>query len=269
MITVSIVTYKVDLDELRLCLSCLTSPLISTIYLIDNAAEERVRNFSKNYKNIKYIPSENIGYGAAHNIALRQALDEGGIYHLVINSDISFDPHIIDTIYSFMENHDEVGQIQPKILNPDGSLQYTVRLLPTPFDVFARRFLPKFIYKSRNDRYLLKKSDHSKPFNVPYHQGSFMFLRLKAISKIGLFDERYFMYPEDIDLTRRIHSEYETLFFPDVSIIHNHRAASYFDWEMTKIHCINMIKYFNKWGWFFDRTRRRYNKKVLKSINKT
>ena len=121
--------------------------------------------------------------------------------------------------------------------------------------------------RRRNERYLLSEFDHSRELNVAYHQGSFMFLRVEALRRTGLFDERFFMYPEDIDLTRRIHSSYLTLYYPSETVVHCHRAASYRNLRLLAIHCINMARYFNKWGWLRDPERRRVNRKILSDIN--
>ncbi|ULQ59885.1 hypothetical protein K7I13_00590 [Brucepastera parasyntrophica] len=102
--------------------------------------------------------------------------------------------------------------------------------------------------------------------NVPYLSGCFMFFRVAALITEGFFDERFFMYPEDIDITRRIHRKYKTMYYPDISIMHIHEAASYKDKKMLKIHIINLIRYFNKWGWFFDKERRTINKNVLTQL---
>lgn len=93
-----------------------------------------------------------------------------------------------------------------------------------------------------------------------------MFFRVSALVKTGLFDERFFMYPEDIDLTRRMHELFPTIYWPDVSVVHAHRASSYHSVKMLRIHAINMIRYFNKWGWFHDPSRKRFNTKILDSI---
>ena len=73
----------------------------------------------------------------------------------------------------------------------------------------------------------------------------------------------FFMYPEDIDLTRRIHKKYRTVFYPKVSIVHHHEQSSYKNRKMLWVHIVNLIRYFNKWGWFFDRERRAMNKEIL------
>lgn len=120
--------------------------------------------------------------------------------------------------------------------------------------------------ENMNIRYQLKFDDHKKEMNVPYHQGSFMFFRLECFKKVGLFDERFFMYPEDIDITRRMHRWYRTMFVPSVTIVHAHRAASYKNKKMLKIHMVNMIKYFNKWGWIVDKERSAWNRKLLDEL---
>lgn len=261
-LTVSIVTYHTAIDELDKCLECLTSDKIAHIYIIDNGAEQRLQSWAEGKPKLSYHPADNPGFGAAHNIAIRMAAKEGAAYHLVMNSDVAFDPDIIDRIYDFMQSDGTVGMVQPRILYPDGSQQYTCRRLPTTLDVFGRRFLPQSLFSKRNDKYLLKSLDMSVTHNIPYHQGSFMFIRMSALQEAGLFDERFFMYPEDIDLTRRIHRRYKTLYFPMCEIIHYHRAESYKNLRMTKIHIINMIRYFNKWGWWFDAERRKFNRRI-------
>jgi GT2 family glycosyltransferase len=98
---------------------------------------------------------------------------------------------------------------------------------------------------------------------VPYLSGCFMLLRTSALIDVGLFDERFFMYPEDVDLTRRIAARYETIFFPHVSVYHEHGAASRKSLKMFAVHFFNMVRYFNKWGWLVDPGRRELNRKTL------
>lgn len=266
MITVSIVTYKTSTEELIQCLKSLTSPLVSTIYIVDNSSQKYIADFCTQYPNVEYIGSENVGYGAGHNQALRKVLQTKEKYHLVLNSDVYFEPFVMDKLAAYMDVHTDVAQVQPNVTYPNGEMQYTCRLLPTPANLIFRRFLPKAIVEELNVRYMLKFDNHKKQMNIPYHQGSFMFFRISCFENVGLFDERFFMYPEDIDITRRMHKYYKTMFIPDVTIVHAHRAASYKSKKMLKIHMINMIKYFNKWGWFFDKERSSWNKQLLKEL---
>lgn len=265
-VTVSIVTYKTDIEELKKCLASLSSSMIKKIYVVDNSQQQYLADFCKGQEKVEYIPNENVGYGAAHNIAIRKALDSGVKYHLVLNSDVYFEPETLEKLVEYMDGHEDVAQVQPNIIYPNGKIQYTCRLLPTPANLVFRRFLPKRMVVGMNYRYQLKMFDRKSELNVPYHQGSFMFFRLECFKKVGLFDERFFMYPEDIDITRRMHREYKTMFWPGVTVVHAHRAASYKSKKMLKIHMWNMIKYFNKWGWIFDAERNKWNKELLNEI---
>lgn len=74
------------------------------------------------------------------------------------------------------------------------------------------------------------------------------------------------MYPEDIDLTRRIHAVAKTLYWPGATVVHAHRAASYRSMRMAWIHAVNMARYFNKWGWFRDPERRVVNAATMREI---
>lgn len=258
-ITASIVTYRTDTEELRRVLSLLSDSEAGRIYVVDNAAEPRICRICADYSRVVYIPSDNCGYGAGHNQALRLALDMGVSYHLVMNSDLSFAPEALSQIADFMDAHPDTGAVQPRIVSRDGSLQYTVRRLPSPVDLIGRRFIPGWTRTRRNRRYEMQDKNHDKSFEAPVLQGSFMFMSCEALRHVGVFDERFFMYPEDIDLSRRINEAYRTLYIPEPEIVHDHRRASYGSMRMLAIHCMNMIRYFNKWGWLSDPGRRKEN----------
>lgn len=266
-LTVSIVTYHTPLCELEQCMLPLQADVVDTVYIIDNSHQSYIAQFCEQYSKVIYVGGENVGYGAGHNKAIREVLPKNVPYHLVMNSDICFTADVLDALVAYMDTHLDVAQVHPKVLNPDGSLQYTVRMLPTPVDLIFRRFLPNWVMRERNSRYLLQFANHDREMNIPYHQGSFLFFRTAALREVGLFDERFFMYPEDIDITRRMYRHYRTMYYPAVSIVHNHRAASYTSVRMLYIHIVNMIRYFNKWGWFFDSERKRINKQLLMELS--
>ncbi len=165
------------------------------------------------------------------------------------------------------DNHD-VGSIMPKVLNMDGSVQYLCKLLPTPSDLLFRRFVPRFIpfTKKLNERYELQFWNYSDIANIPNLSGCFMFLRTSSITEVGLFDENMFMYMEDLDLTRRVHEKYKTLYFPKVEIYHAHNRESYRSKKLLVIHLKSAFYYFNKWGWFFDHKRKKINKNLMQNL---
>lgn len=267
MITVSIVAYHHRVSEIRQVMNCVLADSVDKLFIIDNSSDDSLRELENVSDKVRYIHSVNRGYGAGHNIAIREAMEMGSTYHVVVNPDIYFENGVLMQLVAYMEEHEDVGQIMPKVYYPNGDLQYLCKLIPTPLDLIFKCFLPSVFIEKRMFKFQLRFTGYNKIMNVPYLSGCFMFFRVSALQDIGLFDERFFMYPEDIDMTRRMHEKYKTIFFPNVSIIHGHAAASKTNFEMLKIHVLNIVKYFNKWGWIFDSKRKKINKQRLKELN--
>jgi hypothetical protein len=162
-----------------------------------------------------------------------------------------------------MEENDKCGLVMPKILYPNGNTQYLCKLLPTPMDLIVRRFIPSHAYKEHRDYdYEMQWSGYDKIMEVPSLSGCFMFLRCSALKEVNGFDERYFMYAEDLDLCRRIGQRYKTMFYPYVSVFHEYEKGSYKNKKLLKYHIESIVKYFNKWGWFFDKEREERNSQI-------
>lgn len=268
-IIISIVTSQNTDDIVKRGInSTLNTNLITRIYIIDNSPTDKIRGLCDNPK-INYIfNNANIGYSRGHNIAIRKAMEQKSRYHLVLNPDIYFEKGTIEKLYDFMENNPDIGLVMPKILYPDGSIQYLCKLLPTPMDLIQRRFLPASKYlDKRNFLYELRFTGYDKMMDVPYLSGCFMFIRTAVLRRVGLFDERFFMYMEDVDLSRRIHKHYRTVYYPEVSVFHRHEKGSYKNTKLLIYHLQSAIRYFNKWGYFFDKDRQEINKKILKKLN--
>ena len=273
MLTSSIVVYITSRDvnkenELRTIINCISASIIDRLFVIDNSPTDQLKSFIESQSDkIEYIFSnKNLGYGAAHNIALRRAISEKSDYHVVLNSDIYFEKGTIETLKKYMDDDRSIGSVMPMVKYPDGEIQYLCKLQPTPIDLIGRRFIPTKLFSSRNTKYELRHSGYDKVMNVPCLSGCFMFLRTDILSEIGIFDEDFFMYCEDFDLYKRIHKKYKTVFFPAVSIVHSHKKESYKSSAMFWCHIKSALHYFNKWGWFFDGERRRVNKRILKEI---
>ena len=278
MLNISLVLYKPDWigEVVPLLRELVRVQCLHKIYLIDNSPADATAEW-RAYANsntgeawatcIEYrFIGENIGYGRGHNHALRESIYDGVAFHLVMNSDMVVRAEDIDTLCAFMQSEPLVGQVMPRVVYPDGTTQYLCKLLPTPLDVFGRRFLPRRWMARRNARYELRMFGYDRPLNVPYLSGCFMLLRTQAAFEARLFDERYFMYPEDIDLTRTIHRNCLTLYYPAVTVVHNHKQGSYHSLRLLWVHIVNLCRYFNKWGWWYDPERRAFNRQVLSDI---
>ena len=101
---------------------------------------------------------------------------------------------------------------------------------------------------------------------VPCLSGCFMFIRTKVLREVGLFDERFFMYMEDVDLSRRIHRRFRTVYYPAAAVYHEYEKGSYKSATLLAHHLLSAIKYFNKWGYVFDKERRDINERTLKHL---
>lgn len=287
MITASIVTYKHHLLDIEPVLRSLFASPVDRIYVIDHSydtmtyLEREINEFKSRVftgepllaekvadgLQVIYIRHQNNGYGGGHNVALREAIRLGSRYHLVVNPDIWFGPRVIPALAGYMDSNEDVAQMMPKVLYPNGDVQRLAKMLPSPLDIFGRFCLPRFIINNRNERFELVQSRFKKILNVPYLSGCFMFFRVSALQEINLFDEHFFMYAEDIDITRRLHQKYKTIYYPEFPVYHKFSRASHRSLRLFFIHVWNIILYFNKWGWFHDEERNIINKDVIRQIN--
>jgi len=267
-ITGSIVLYKNSAALVKKAIdSFLNTQLNVRLYLIDHSPTDDLR-FLSDDERIEYIfnPS-NPGFGAGHNVAIRKVF-ENSKFHAVINPDIYYNKAVVEPILDFMKQYPRVGTVMPKILYPDGRMQYLAKLLPTPIDFIVRRFIPFNFIKSKIDnRFELRESGYNRFFNVPFLSGCFVVFRTATLYEIGAFDENIFMYTEDIDICRRvINCGYRCMFFPNVSVYHDHEKKSFTNIKIFKIYLKSAIYYFNKWGWFYDRRREEINQNTLKQF---
>lgn len=237
------------------------------VTLVDNSRDDSLRAVAQQF-GARYIHCpDNPGFGAAHNIVIEEALAGGGTYHMVVNPDVSFGPEVIPALHAFMESHPDVGLTMPDIRYPDGAHQHLCKLLPHPGDLLVRRFMPALYRLSgRLDAYEMRGSGYDRTMDVPALSGCFMFLRTAVLRKTGGFDERFFMYLEDVDLSRRVGRVARTVYYPAVSITHAYQKGSYKSTLLLKRHILSAIRYFNKWGWFFDAERAAVNRAAMRAL---
>lgn len=248
-LAISLVLYNNDRGEIeKLMHSIAHSNLPADLYVVDNSPKNHSA-FFQNYPNVRYFHTgKNIGYGAGHNLILRQTLLLY-TYHLVVNPDIYFEADVLGRILEYMDEHPETGHLMPKVLYPDGRLQYLCKNLPRPWHLVARRILPAAWAKRWNDFYEMRYTDYGQIMEVPFLSGCFMLLRTEALQKVGIFDERYFLYFEDVDLSRRIARHFRCIYYPEISVYHNHKNENSRSVALFRHLIWSGVRYFNHYGW--------------------
>ncbi len=262
-ITASIVLYKNERIELKKAIdSFLGTSLNVKLYLLDNSPTDDLKTVIVDSR-VEYVFNNgNAGFGKAHNIALKKVLDTS-TYHLVLNPDIYFPTATLERLKNFMDDYPAVGLVLPKVLFPDGTLQRLCRLLPTPTDLFFRRFM-KWHTKNIDYYYEMHFADYNTMFEAPFLSGCFMFLRTEILKDIGFFDEKIFLYWEDLDLSRRVHAKYKTVYYPNVFIYHGYKRGAHKSLALLLISIKSLLYYFKKWGWI-DHEREKINRRIIDS----
>lgn len=254
-ITGSIVTYKTSKEDLlKVIKSFFCTNKNVRLYVSDNSPTNELQNFilNLNESRIEYVFNNfNGGYGYGHNRIINK-ITKVSKYHVILNPDIYFSYNVLDSLYEYMEEKKEIGNIMPMVKYPDGKIQYLCKRDPRLRDLFLRRFCPfKSIIEKNNFYYEMKDKDYTRIMEVPLLSGCFMFLRVNELERIKGFDENFFMYMEDFDLCRRLRKYSKLIYYPKVEIYHNHARESHKNFKMTWIHAKSAFKYFNKYGWLW------------------
>lgn len=264
-ITASIVVYNCNkellLDTVESFLKC---SLNKRIILYNNGStnKESYDSLMKKYKNnpevIFHSSYKNIGFGSGHNAAYSILKEQSIIskYHLVLNPDVIIKKNCLEGMLTFMEENKDIGLSVPKILYPDGRVQKLNRLEPTFFDLFIRRFVPSFIKKSkflikRDKKIHMEDIGYDSIYDVPCVSGCFMFFRSSTFEIIKGFDENFFLYFEDTDISKRVRKIARVVFFPDAEIIHAWKRDNHKNFRCTLHAIVSAMKYFFKHGFRF------------------
>ena len=201
-------------------------PFSYEIFVVDNASTDdslkRLKDYFKD--KVKFIASiENNGFAAGNNQALRQA---EGKYQLLLNSDTLVWQNTLENIYEYMEANPDVGACGCRVLLEDGELDKACkRSFPNVKNSFFRLFhVPT---ASKDDNYNLTDLPDDEIYEIDCLTGAFMFMRKDALDKVGLLDETFFMYGEDIDLCYRIkHGGWKIVYYGKSKITHLKGASS-------------------------------------------
>lgn len=250
VITGTIVLFEENLSDLHNTISSfLKIPIKKKLFLIDNTPT----NFFEYVfvdESIEYIAIEkNIGFGAGHNRVIHKIK---GIskYHLILNPDVNFDSTVIPNLIQELDKDKDLAMIAPKVLFPNGEHQYSCRRYPNFFELIARRFsLLKPIFKHKIFQGRYQDKDLTKPFYAEYLAGCFHLYKTDDFVKLKGFDERYFLYMEDVDICKKIDLlGKKKMYQPKEEIKHILKRGSSKDLKLLFRHSSSAIKYFVKWG---------------------
>lgn len=245
---------------LRLCLSSIKSTigaLEHEIIVVDSMTGREARDLIKEqFPEVKFLPfQKNIGYGRGVNEGIKIAK---GDYLLILNHDIIFNPGAIAGMLKFLKNNKDIGILGPKVLNFNNSHQKTYFRYYTPLTIVLRRtFLGNLnIFKKVLGDFLMLETNPNKIQTPDWIMGSIMMLPRKVIEKVGLMDNRFFMYFEDVDWCRRVwHNGYKVVYYPKVSVYHSLGRGSKLSFgtfdpifnQKTRWHIKSAIRFFIKY----------------------
>lgn len=224
-LSIIIVSYKVKHLLKRAIDSLLVAAetIDKEIFVVDNASNDGTVELLRNtYPNICVIANQkNLGFSAANNQALAKAKGE---YVLVINPDTITQPNTLTESIGFLDKNLDAGSLGVRMLDGNGRfLPESKRGLPTPWVSFFKlsgiyHLFPK---SKLFNHYYMGWIGEFETHEVDVLTGAFMLLRKSALEKVGLFDEHFFMYGEDVDLSYRLTlAGYKNYYFPKVAITH-------------------------------------------------
>lgn len=227
------------------------------IIVVDNNSGDGVgAMLARSFPGVRFIGSPvNGGCAAGNNLGLLAAQ---GAYALILNPDIAVLPGAIETLVTFLDAHPDAALVAPQLVNPDGTTQLSCFRFPDPLIPILRRTplgnLPGA--RRRLRAYLLTSWDHTDTRTVDWVLGACMLVRMEAVERVGLMDERFFLYFEDVDWCRRFWAAgYKIYYHPASRMVHYHRRLSAVNPGLkgilsasTRVHIVSGLRYFAKYG---------------------
>lgn len=225
------------------------------IFIFDNASKDDSKEvLEQDIEGARtHCSTENLGLAKAVNASIRET---SGEYVLLLNPDIIVLPNSIDTLVRFMDSNRKVGVVAGQLLNPNGTIQESAFRFYTPLTVLYRRtmlgLLP--IAKPHLDKIFMRDTDLKSATSVDWVLGACMCIRRSAIQDVGLMDERFFLYFEDMDWCKRFwEKDWEVWYEPRAQFAHYHKRESARDRgivalcnKTARAHIASGMKYFIK-----------------------
>lgn len=264
-LSVSVVVFRPDPAQLTQTLATLAEAIVCmrrdepvpvTVYLVDNGGLPDVTSemtlLERCGANCAVISGQgNVGYGRGHNLAIERATSA---YHLVLNPDIDLHAQALAEALTFFASHSDAGLLAPRIGDDEGGIQYLCRRYPTVLDLFARGFLParwRKPFAKRLAAYEMRDviNERDVVWDPPIISGCFMLFRTDVLKRLKGFDERYFLYFEDYDLSLRAHDIARVVYVPTVHVRHHGGGAARKGFAHIRMFAASAFKFFGRFGW--------------------
>lgn len=246
-VSFSVVTYNNEkcIGRMLDSIQAYTKSVPYNIYVVDNGSKDNTVEIIKSRGDgITLIESKkNVGFGRAHNMALDDLQSK---YHVIINPDIFIDYDVISAIADYMDGNNDIGIISPKVEYPDGRTQRLPKRDPKFIYLLSRR-IPLRTLKKYRDEYEMAERGDDETFDIEFASGCFMFIRTERLKKVRGFDERFFLYFEDADLSREIRKFARVQYNPQFYVYHHWERGGARNLKLFCIQILSMLKYFNKW----------------------
>jgi GT2 family glycosyltransferase len=193
------------------------------VLVVDNASADGTSEMVETrFPWVKLIKSEeNLGFSRGNNLAIRQCR---GRYVALVNPDVILFPNCLDALAQFLDDNPKVGDVGPKVLNPDMSMQSTCRRFPSLWNNFCSASRLETIFKGTpffaGEHMFYFRHDQTLPVDVIV--GCFSMIRRETFEQVGLLDDNLFMYGDDVDWCKRAHNAgWQVVFYPGGQAIHD------------------------------------------------
>ena len=240
-----------EVAQLQSCLAALPAHIGYALVVNDHQPGEPVDQLQAAADHV-LLNRDNPGYGRAVNRFVRSLCHQPA-YLGVLNTDLSWQIGSFEALLAWLKQHSDVSLAVPQIRDTAGEIQYLCKRHPTLLGLFSRRFLPdrcKPAWLRRYDRwYVMADHDYQQVFDVEYLSGCCMLIRMDAFRRCGGFDEAFFLYLEDADLTRSLAATGRCIHLPVASVVHGWGRGNYRNLRLMAVNVASAWHYFRKWGW--------------------
>lgn len=210
----------------------LSKGIYISIYVINNSLEPLPKEILANHKIHILNTNKNIGFGAAHNLVIHRISKSG--FHLCLNPDVSFNSKLLSNLISTYKQG-KMGFLIPRIVDSFGRFHYSFRSRPTIMDLFLSKFFGK------------KNQFHNVgAYPVDCVSGCFIFSKTSLIKKLGGFDERFFLYMEDVDISMRMSAIRKNYYCSNLCIEHQYERGSSKSIYLFLLHFTSVLKFLAK-----------------------